>query len=149
MPRKSLAELTIRPVVTGRPRRLTPPDTLSEGARAEFLRVVGCEKPSHFTASDMSLLCQYCEAAALAAKSITEAMLESPPHKQWLAAWREAGRMMKDLSLRLRLSPQSRGGNNHGSARPAPEPRPLNIYERMRLAEKADAKQGRNYHRLD
>ena len=140
MPRRSRAELetsTIHPVVTGLPKRLRPPDTLSEGARQEFLRIVSTEKPTHFTRSDLSLLCTYCEAAALAERAIKEAMLESPPNKQWLAAWREASRSLKDLSLRLRLSPQSRQGHNH--ARPGSTPRPMSVYDRIRLAEKGDA----------
>jgi phage terminase small subunit len=138
MPRKSAAELAAPTVVTGLPRRLKPPDTLSEGARQEFLRVVSAEKVDHFRRSDLSLLCAYCESAALAERAIKEAMLESPPNKRWLAAWRESTRTMKDLSLRLRLSPQSRQGHNHGG-RPGSEPRPMSIYDRMRLAEKGDA----------
>lgn len=141
MPRRSRAELEsphIHPVVTGLPKRLKPPDTLSEGARAEFLRIVSTEKVDHFRKSDLSLLCAYCESAALAERAIREAMLESPPNRRWLAAWREATRTLKDLSLRLRLSPQSRQGHNHGG-RARSTPRPMNIYDRMRLAEKGDA----------
>jgi len=33
---------------------------------------------------------------------------EGPPNARWLAAWRQGTRTMKDLALRLRLSPQSR-----------------------------------------
>jgi phage terminase small subunit len=142
MPRRSAADLAIQPVPTELPKRLRPPDGLSEGARTEFLRVVGCEKPTHFTKSDLSLLSQYCEAARLAEKSIAEAMKENPPNQRWLAAWREATRTMKDLALRLRLSPQSRQSHNH--TRPGSTPRSLNIYDRMRLAEKDDVEQGRN-----
>jgi phage terminase small subunit len=137
MPRQSAADIAIRPVVSNIPRRLKPPETLSDGARQEFLRVVSAETVGHFRKSDLSLLCAYCESAALAEKSIAEALRESPPNKRWLAAWREATRTMKDLALRLRLSPQSRQSNNH--SRPASNPRPMNIYDRMRLAEKADA----------
>lgn len=148
MPRKSAAELAAPAVITGMPKRLRPPDTLSEGARTEFLRVVTAEKADHFRKSDLSLLCAFCESAALAERSIKEAMLENPPNRRWLAAWREATRTMKDLSLRLRLSPQSRQGHNHGS-RPNSTPRPMDVYSRMRLAEKDDAEQGRHSSRLD
>jgi hypothetical protein len=44
------------------PKRLKPPDTLSEGARAEFLRIVTAERADHFKPSDLPLLIQYCEA---------------------------------------------------------------------------------------
>jgi phage terminase small subunit len=137
MPRKSAAELAAPAVVTGLPKRLKPPETLSEGARAEFLRVVSAEKVDHFRKSDLSLLGAYCESAALAELAIKEARRESPPNARWIAAWREATRTMKDLTLRLRISPQSRQCNNH--TRPGSSPRPLNIYDRMRLAEKGDA----------
>lgn len=136
VPRRSAADLAmVRPAAI--PKRLKPPETLSEGARQEFLRVVSAEKVDHFRKSDLSMLCQYCESAALAELAIKEALRESPPNARWLAAWREATRTMKDLALRLRLSPQSRQSNHH--SRPAETPRPLSIYDRMKLAGKGDA----------
>jgi len=47
------------------PKRLKPPATLSDLARKEFIRIVTAEPPAHFKPSDLSLLVQYCEAAAL------------------------------------------------------------------------------------
>jgi phage terminase small subunit len=128
MPRRAAADHVVRPIVSALPKRLKPPETLSEGARAEFGRVVTAEKADHFRRSDLSMLCQYCESAALAEVAIKEARRESPPNARWLAAWREATRTMKDLALRLRLSPQSRQTHNHTR----PEPR-LSYYEREAL----------------
>src|SRR5262249_19831664 len=102
MPRTPAAAFSVVPVAPTS-RRLKPPNSIGEGARAEFLRIVMAERVDHFRPSDLSLLCQYCEASALAERAIKEAMLESPPNQLWLAAWREATRTMKDLALRLRL----------------------------------------------
>jgi phage terminase small subunit len=132
MARRAAADFEIRPVVSSFPKRLKPPSTLSEGARAEFLRIVMAEKPDHFTKSDLSMLCQFSEAAALAELAIKEALRESPPNGRWMAAWREATRTMKDLALRLRLSPQSRQHNN------PKRPTPANYYEQMKLEEEQD-----------
>src|SRR5262249_47258821 len=146
MPRRSRAELDFPHVATELPQRLKPPDSLSAGAREEFLRIVSCEKPEHFRPSDVGMLVQYTEACALAAKSI-DAIHRDLPGPRWLANWQVAVKVMKDLSLRLRLSPQSRQSNHH--SRPETSTRPMSIYERMRLAEKDDAEPGRNSLRLD
>jgi phage terminase small subunit len=127
MPRRAAADY-VRPIVSPLPKRLKPPETLSEGARAEFLRVVTTEKADHFRQSDLSMLCQYCEACSLAEEALKEARCEAPPNRHWLAAWREATRTMKDFALRLRLSPQSRQTHNHTR----PEPR-LSYYDREAL----------------
>jgi hypothetical protein len=100
-------------------------------ARAEFLRIVACERADHFTKSDLSLLCQYCEAAALADRAMREMQGNGPPDR-WLTVWEKSARMMKDLALRLRLSPQSRQANN------PKRPERLSVYERMELEEGDD-----------
>jgi phage terminase small subunit len=121
----------IRPITTGPPPRLTPPEGLSEGARAEFLRVVACEKPTHFTPSDLSMLVQYCEATALAGRAIVR-LQDDAAGRQWLNKWATAVRTMKDLAMRLRLSPQSRQANN------PTRPQRLSYYQRTALAEGGD-----------
>jgi phage terminase small subunit len=118
----------IRPVVGSLPKRLKPPEGLTEGARAEFLRIVACEKVSHFTRSDLSLLTQFCEAAALADRAVKKMQGEGPPG-HWLTVWEKATRIMKDLAMRLRLSPQSRQANN------PTRPQRLSYYQRAALAE--------------
>src|SRR5262249_1813075 len=127
MPRRSAASMAI-PIVPGFSHRLTAPETLSEGARAEFARVVGAQKPAHFRLSDLGLLSQYCEAAALAERAIKEIGREGAGSK-WLATWQVATKTMKDLAMRLRLCPQSRQPNN-----PSRPQRPLSYYEMQELA---------------
>ena len=121
----------IRPITSALPQRLKPPEELSEGARAEFLRVVACEKPTHFIPSDLSLLCQYCEAAALAGRAIVR-LQNDAADPQWLNKWATAVRTMKDLAMRLRLSPQSRQANN------PTRPQRLSYFQRAALAEESD-----------
>jgi phage terminase small subunit len=125
MPRRA-ADAQIVPIPSIS-KRLKPPDTLSEGAKAEFIRIILCEKPEHFRMSDLSLLVTYCEAAALADRAMREMQGEGAPER-WLTVWEKAARMMKDLALRLRLSPQSRMANNPKR----PEQR-VSYYEQMEL----------------
>lgn len=125
MPRKA-ADALVVPIPS--PKRLPPPPGLSEGAKAEFLRIILCEKPEHFRTSDLSLLVQYCEAAALADRAMREMQGDGAPER-WLTVWEKSARMMKDLALRLRLSPQARQPNNPRAVRP----RPVSYYEQQEL----------------
>ena len=122
----------VRPIVSPLPKRLKPPEGLTEAARTEFVRIVACERADHFTKSDLSMLVQYCKAAALADPAIREMPGNGPPDR-WLTVWEKSARMMKDLALRLRLSPQSRQANNPKR----PEPR-LSYYEREALGLEGD-----------
>jgi phage terminase small subunit len=132
MPRKSADALVVP--LPG-PQRLHPPASLSEGARSEFLRIVSTEKATHFTSSDLSLLVQYCEAAALAERAMKEMQCDGAPER-WLTVWEKSVRMMKDLALRLRLSPQSRMPNN------PKRPERVSYYERQELEAHDEAEQG-------
>jgi phage terminase small subunit len=118
------------------PERLRVPDELSPAARKEFLRVVTTEKPTHFTASDLSLLIQYCEACALAAKAM-DALQRDLPGPRWLALWQAATKVMQGLSMRLRLSPQSRQPNNP-SRKPVER---LSFFERLQIEGELDGSQ--------
>lgn len=131
MPRKSAAARAISSIATF-PTRLKPPGTLSEPARKEFLRIVAAEAPDHFRASDLPLLEEYCEAAALARRAATELQSEAAAAR-WLAVWEKATRVMTALSMRLRLSPQARMPNN------PKRPERLSYYERMALEEADNA----------
>ena len=125
--RKS-AERAMAPLmVAHEPVPVQPPATLSEAARKVFLDLVSSVDPAHFEQSDVGLLCQYCEAQVMAERAAAELQRgEGPPNARWLAAWREGTRTMKDLALRLRLSPQSRREK-------AKVERPLTWDERFRL----------------
>jgi|SRR6516164_4464187 len=107
--RKSQAERDMEPLmVHSEPVPVQPPATLSDPARKIFLELVASCDPAHFEDADVGILAQFCEAQALAERAAQELQKESPPNSRWLAAWKEGTKTMKDLALRLRLSPQSR-----------------------------------------
>jgi hypothetical protein len=133
MPRPSPPAQLLRPVLPPRPERLRPPETLSEGARLEFLRIVCAERAEHFKPSDLPLVIQYAEACALAKKAV-DALQRDLPGPRWLALWQAATKVMQGLSMRLRLSPQSR--QPHNPSRKPPER--LSFYDRMVLEGEAD-----------
>jgi phage terminase small subunit len=130
MPRKSAASLSVVRL-DGRPGRLRPPASLSEDERVVFLDLVTACKPEHFTASDLPLLCRYCEAAVLGEQAAvhlrTDGAVIAGRVSPWLTVSEKAVKAMVSLSMRLRLSPQARQANNPTRAKPA------NIYERMAL----------------
>jgi phage terminase small subunit len=128
MPRRSAAARAMDGLVVHEPPPpVQPPATLSEPAHKVFLDLVsGCD-PEHFQTSDVGLLCQYCEAQAMAERAVTEMQKGvGPPDPHWLAVWEKSTKMMKDLALRLRLGPQSRREK-------AKVERPLTWDERFRL----------------
>jgi phage terminase small subunit len=91
--------------------RLSPPTTLSEPERALFIAIVsGCDS-DHFREPDLPLLSRYCEAAVLAEQAAFElrngAILDGRP-SPWIVIQEKCVRAMVSLSMRLRLSPQSR-----------------------------------------
>ena len=111
MPRTPAAAFGVAPVAAIS-KRLKPPDSLSEGAKAEFIRIVMAEKADHFRKSDLPLLCSYCESAALIERAVRE--LQQPdvaPSPRWLTVWEKANRNLVALSARLRICPQSRQPN--------------------------------------
>jgi phage terminase small subunit len=106
MPRKSRAAQEIAPYM--RPTEvlpLPPPTTLSEPARTVWIHLVSAHEPEHFQEGDATLLQQYCEASALAAKAA--AALQAGDDTR-LKIWERATAIMASLALRLRLGPQSR-----------------------------------------
>jgi phage terminase small subunit len=110
MPRKSAAALSVI-AVDGKPPRLLPPSSLSEAERKVFNQLVAACEPAHFRKSDLPLLCRYCESIVTADQAALElrqgAVIDGKP-SPWLAVQREAIKAMVALSMRLRLSPQSR-----------------------------------------
>jgi phage terminase small subunit len=108
--RKSAAALAVIGV-DGNPNRLLPPASLSDAERAVFVDVVTACDPTHFQPSDLPLLCRYCEAAVLGEQAALElrrgAVVDGKP-SPWITIQEKAVRAMVSLSMRLRLSPQSR-----------------------------------------
>ena len=110
MPRKSAASLSVV-AVDGQPFRPDPPASLSEAERTIFVDLVaGCDR-RHFRPSDLPLLCRYVEAAALGDQAAEQlrlgAVINGRP-SPWITVQEKAVRAMVALSMRLRLSPQSR-----------------------------------------
>lgn len=112
MPRKSAAALTVVPVnVTGRA-RLRAPAGLSEAVREIFVELVTANDVGHFSRSDVPLLVEYATAIAQARRAAEGMEKEGPVVRgrssPWLVVQEKATRAMVALSMRLRLSPQSR-----------------------------------------
>jgi phage terminase small subunit len=88
-----------------------PPASLSEPEREMFATIVaGCDA-GHFRQTDLPLLSRYCEAAVLAEQAALElrngAVVDGKP-SPWIVIQEKCVRAMVSLSMRLRLSPQSR-----------------------------------------
>ena len=97
--------------VDDQPARPSPPARLSEAERELFVAIVaGCDG-LHFRQPDLPLLSRYCEAAVLAEQAALElrngAVVDSKP-SPWIVIQEKCVRAMVSLSMRLRLSPQSR-----------------------------------------
>ena len=97
--RRSAEALAINNV-DGSPPRLTAPAGLNTKERVLFEQLVHTTSPSHFRASDASLLVAFVQAILLSRK------LGRDLSK--VAEWEKATRTMASLATRLRLTPQSR-----------------------------------------
>jgi|SRR5579872_6960033 len=111
MPRKSAAARSSI-IVDVRQERLEPPNNLGKDETRLFRDLVASCDPTHFRRSDAPLLCRYVESVILAEDAARE-LRESGPvaggkPSPWLQVQEKAIRAMTALSLRLRLSPQSR-----------------------------------------
>jgi hypothetical protein len=104
---------------------------LAPAEKKIFIELVANNKPEHFRPSDMPLLCAYVHACAVEA---TLARYIAKDEKA-LLRWEKACRVLTSLSMRLRLSPQSRTPT-HTAPRPSREraSQPANYFEAMRLA---------------
>jgi hypothetical protein len=110
MPRISAAaHSVVAPEI--KPQRLKPPPTLSKPERELFTRIVATNKPDHFRLADGVLLCRFVEAAILAEQAAAElraGAVVKGRASPWLTVQEKAVRALLALSMRLRLSPQSR-----------------------------------------
>ena len=108
--RKSAAALAMIPI-DGKPNRLQPPESLSEAESKVFIDLVTACEPQHFRPADLPLLVRYVEACVLADQAAEQlrlgAVIEGKP-SPWVTIQEKAVRAMVALSMRLRLSPQSR-----------------------------------------
>jgi hypothetical protein len=103
--------------------RLKPPASLSKSECAIFKQLVGAVDKKHFRESDLPLLCAYTRAIAieqLAARQLSA----NPVDGKALALWEKATRALVALSMRLRLSPQSRMHPRTAASMPPARARP-------------------------
>jgi hypothetical protein len=133
MPRQTSASHAFK--VRSSSERLRPPAELTAAEKKIFVALVMSVKPEHFQSGDMPLLTAYAHACAL---EIDLARKIAKDDKAMLR-WEKTCKTMVALSLRLRLSPQSRTPTHTAprpsSGRPLP---PANYFEQMRLANGGD-----------
>ncbi len=92
-------------------KRLQPPSSLNAAERSVFENLIAATRPDHFIASDLPLLARYCEAIVLgdrAAVELRKNTIVNGKASPWVAIQEKATKSMIMLSMRLRLSPQSR-----------------------------------------
>jgi phage terminase small subunit len=109
MPRKSIAALAFKPHASA---RLAPRSGLSSEVRLIFVELVGRMPPDHFRETDAPLIEQYAQSIALARQAYAnlteEGSVVAGRANPWLIVLEKAHRSSVALSMRLRLSPQSR-----------------------------------------
>jgi hypothetical protein len=109
--RRSAAEYEV-PVIDVRRCRLQPPPQLGKDEAQRFADLVDSCDPAHFALSDLPLICRYVEADVLAERAAQELRDGGPviggKPNAWLFVQEKAVRALVAISMRLRLSPQSR-----------------------------------------
>ena len=92
--------------------RLKPRTSLPPEVKLIWGELVGAMSPDHFRPSDAPLIEQYCQSIALARGAYAHLTGEGPVvsgrANPWLVVLEKAHRSSVALSMRLRLSPQSR-----------------------------------------
>ena len=121
--------------------RLRPPACLGETERAVFIDLIGSVPAAQFVASDLALLARWCEATVMAetaADELREGGMVTADGKvsPWFTIHSQATKTLKDLALRLRLSPQGRANKA-----PKTMARPMTAYERLALEDDDEAQQ--------
>jgi phage terminase small subunit len=130
MPRQSSAALAVN--VDGKPSRLKPPAHLGAAERKAFVELVASCDARHFKPSDMPLLCRYVEAdvlAEMAAKELRRGTVVGGKVNPWLVVQEKCVRALVALSMRLRLSPQSRLDPKTIARRPGAAPSAYDLME--------------------
>ncbi len=128
MPRKSAAALAVRtPVLT---ERLKPRSGLSTEVKLLWFELVSTMPHDHFRESDAPLIEQYAQAIALARRAYAhlneEGSVVGGRANPWLVVLEKAHRSSLVLSMRLRLSPQSRMDR-----KAVKDPGQVSAYERL------------------
>jgi hypothetical protein len=114
--------------------RLRPPDSLGPLEKRIFFHLITHVPAAQFQPADLPLVCRWCELSAVADRAAAELatgnlVTEDGRPTPWLAVHEKAVKGLVALSLRLRLSPQSRMDKS-------PKTQPvgtLSYYEQMAL----------------
>jgi phage terminase small subunit len=121
--RRSAAEYET-PCIDIRHRRIAPPAHLGDVEAQRFADLVASCDPEHFRETDAPLLARYVEADLLAEQAARELRKDGPVvdgrASPWIVVQEKAVRAMVALSMRLRLSPQSRLDPKTASRRQQP-----------------------------
>jgi phage terminase small subunit len=121
-------------VVPAWERRLQPPACLGGAERKVFVDLIAATPLGQFEPSDLPLIARWCEATVMAERAAEElrahGMVKGDKVSAWFTIHQAACKTLKDLALRLKLSPQSR----HHKA-PKSLPSGLSAYERLALEE--------------
>jgi phage terminase small subunit len=93
--------------------RLRPPDSLGPAEKRVFWSLITQTPASQFQPADLPLICRWCELTALADRAAAELstasnLVENGLPSPWISIHERATKQLIALSLRLRLSPQSR-----------------------------------------
>jgi hypothetical protein len=111
VPRKSVAEI-VRLGPKRAETRLSPRSGVSPEVKLIFTEIVGSVSAAHFRPTDGPLVEQYAQSIALARQAYAHLDEEGPvlggKANAWLVVLEKAHRSSVALSMRLRLSPQSR-----------------------------------------
>jgi phage terminase small subunit len=131
LPRKSIAALAIAPPKPS-DARLKPRSGLPAEVKMIWQDLVSSMPADHFRDSDAALIEQYAQAIALARQAYANLESEGPViagrANPWLVVLEKAHRSSVALSMRLRLSPQSRMDR-----KAVGKCAPMSAYERMRF----------------
>jgi phage terminase small subunit len=133
MPLKSAEALAMERVATpAKPMRLAPRTGLTAEVKVLWSELVASMPQEHFRVSDAPLIEQYCQAIALARQAYAHLAEEGPVvggrASPWNVVLEKAHRSSVALSMRLRLSPQSRMDR-----KAVKDVGPVSAYELMRL----------------
>jgi phage terminase small subunit len=121
------------------PRRLRPPDGLSEPAKAVFIDTVTTCPSDQFQPSDIPLLARWCELTAMCEAASVELqasgmLAPDRGYSPWLRVYLDCTKALSGLALRLRLGPQSRA-----QKAPRRQVGPVSYYDQMQLEADDDA----------
>jgi phage terminase small subunit len=122
-------------------RRLQPPACLGEAERRVFVDLIATTPLGQFEPSDLWLVARWCEAVVMAERAAAELRTggmvvkskEGSKPSPWFTIHQAACKTLKDLSLRLKLSPQARHPKS-----PKSLPSGLSAYERLAMLDEGD-----------